>query len=61
MDDLYAQPLLKQLTLSRSAVEALTGKPHTAVECELVGIDLSGLDLSQWSFEKCDLRKTDFD
>src|SRR3546814_6814200 len=41
-------------------MEALAGKPHTVVECELVRVDLSGLDLSQWSFEKCDLREADF-
>ena len=56
MEDIFAQPVLKQLSLSRSGVKALAGKPHTVVECELVGADLSGLDLSQWSFEKCDLR-----
>src|SRR3546814_20431936 len=41
-------------------MEALAGKPHTVVECELVRVDLSGLDLSQWSFETCDLREADF-
>lgn len=61
MEDLSAQPMLKQLTLSRSEVEALAGKSHTVVECELIGADLSGLDLSRWSFERCDLRQTVFD
>src|SRR3546814_8237098 len=60
MEDPFAHPVLKQLTLSRSDMEALAGKPHTVVECELVRVDLSGLDLSQWSFEKCDLREADF-
>lgn len=60
MDDLFADRVLKQRTLTKSEMLALAGTPHTAVECEIVGVDLSGLDLSQWSFEKCDLRRADF-
>jgi len=60
MEDLFAEPVLKQRALSRSDVEALARKPQSVVECELAGVDLSGLDLSQWSFEKCDLRQINF-
>ena len=60
MDDLFAERVLSHRTLTRSELLALAGTPHAVLDCEIAGIDLSDLDLSQWSFEKCRLRGTNF-
>ena len=44
-------------TLDRAEIAGLAGAgPRLLVECDLEATDLSGLDLSGWRFERCNLR-----
>lgn len=47
-------------TLGRADIAKLCGEtPAHLVECELEEANLSGLDLSGWTFERCALRRAD--
>ncbi len=60
MDDLFADRSITEQTLSRRDIAALAGGlPHHLIDCDLDEADLSGLDLSRWIFERCQLRRTD--
>ncbi|MGH6782544.1 MAG: pentapeptide repeat-containing protein, partial [Sphingomonadaceae bacterium] len=61
MDDLFADRALSGRTLARSDVEALaaSGAVHL-VDCDLEDSDLSGLTLTGWTFERCNLRRVKF-
>lgn len=58
MDDLFADKAIRNRTLTRDALETLAG-PQTLIGCDLDEADLSGLDLSGWTFEQCTLRRAD--
>ena len=60
MDDFSADAVIAHQTLTRDDIAALVGAPRALSDCEIGEVDLSGLDLSRWSFERCDLRKTNF-
>jgi uncharacterized protein YjbI with pentapeptide repeats len=61
MDDLFTSLPISGTTLSRSDVERLIGSaPRTLVDCDLEEANLSGLDLTRWRFERCNLRRSDF-
>ena len=60
MDDLFASQPIAGATLARSDIERLIGKvPRTLIDCDLEEADLSGLDLTRWRFERCNLRSSD--
>ena len=60
MDDLFADRTISEQTLGRADIAPLVGGlPHHLVDCDLDEADLSGLDLSRWTFERCQLRRTD--
>jgi fluoroquinolone resistance protein len=60
MDDLFSPLGLSGRTLTRSDLAPLTGgAPQVVTDCDLEEADLSGLDLTGWRFERCNLRKTD--
>ncbi len=59
MDDLFADSALRGQQLDRRAIERLAGAPQKLVDCDLEAVDLSRLDLSDWTFERCSFRKTD--
>ena len=59
MDDLFASQPIAGATLARSDIERLIGSaPRTLVDCDLEEADLSGLDLTRWRFERCNLRRS---
>lgn len=53
---------VSEKTLDRSDVEALAagGAPVHLVSCDLNEVDLAALNLIEWTFEKCDLRRANF-
>jgi fluoroquinolone resistance protein len=57
MGDLFDDKSIRDRTLDRKEIQALTG-PQKLVGCDLEDADLSRLDLSGWSFEQCNLRRT---
>src|SRR5262249_37591481 len=59
VDDLFADRTIRNRTMTRVAVQALSD-PQTLIGCDLEDADLSRLDLSGWRFEQCNLRRTDF-
>ncbi len=60
MDDLFSPRGLTGRTLTRSDLIPLAGgPPQVLVDCDLEEADLSGLDLTGWRFERCNLRKAD--
>lgn len=59
MDDLFADSAVRGQQLDRRAIERLAGAPQKLVDCDLEAADLSRLDLSDWTFERCSFRKTD--
>jgi fluoroquinolone resistance protein len=61
MTSAASSPLAGQ-TLVRSDLERLSGPagPHHLVDCDIDGADLSGLDLSHWTFDRCTVRRSDF-
>jgi uncharacterized protein YjbI with pentapeptide repeats len=61
MDDLFADRSLSEQRLGRADIVPLAmGLPAHLIDCDLDEADLSGLDLSRWIFERCQLRHTDF-
>lgn len=56
MEDLFADRTIRDSRLRRPELAAL-GAPHRLIGCDLEEADLSGLDLSGWVFEQCDLRR----
>ncbi len=71
MEDLFADRAVRGRTLSRKDAEALVtagnkagrreaGGPQHLIDCDLEEADLSRLDLTEWTFERCGLRHTDF-
>ncbi|MEJ5978744.1 pentapeptide repeat-containing protein [Novosphingobium sp. PS1R-30] len=59
MDDLFADRAVRDRTLARADIERLTGRAQCLVDCDLEEVDLSGLDLTGWRFERCNVRKAD--
>ena len=60
MDDLFASQPIAGATLARSDIARLIGRtPRTLIDCDLEEADLSGLDLTRWRFERCNLRRSD--
>lgn len=60
MDDLFSPRGLTGRTLTRSDLIPLAGGPPQVVtDCDCEEVDLSGLDLTGWRFERCNLRKAD--
>ena len=60
MDDLFSPRGLSGRPLTRSDLAPLAGAaPQVLVDCDLEEADLSGLDLTGWRFERCNLRKAD--
>ena len=60
MDDLFTPRGFSGRTLVRSDLAPLAGgAPQVLVDCDLEDVDLSGLDLTGWRFERCNLRKAD--
>ena len=60
MDDFFAAQPVASATLARSDIERLIGKvPRTLIDCDLEEADISGLDLTHWRFERCNLRRSD--
>lgn len=59
MDDLFSDHVVRGRTLDRTDIERMAGLPRTLIDCDLEEADLSGLDLSHWRFERCNLRHTD--
>ncbi|WP_029624700.1 pentapeptide repeat-containing protein [Sphingomonas sp. KC8] len=62
MEDLFADRAIRAKTLSRSDVEILSiaGSPSEIVDCDLEEADLSDLNLTGWTFERCNMRRTKF-
>lgn len=61
MDDLFADRSLSEQTLGRADIAPLAkGLPAHLIDCDLDEADLSGLDMSRWIFERCQIRRTDF-
>ena len=59
MDDLFSGNTAQDRALDRAAVQALGQAPRALIDCDLEEADLSRLDLSGWTFERCNLRRTD--
>lgn len=59
MDDLFSDRALRGKTLGRSDLARLAGTPQSLIDCDLDEVDLSGLDLTGWHFERCSLRRGD--
>lgn len=59
MDDLFSDRTIRTQALSRTGLERLGAGPRTLIDCDLEEADLSGLDLSGWKFERCNLRRVD--
>ncbi len=61
-DELSSNSTIRERPLSKADVEALAsrGTPFHLVDCVLKDVDLAGLELADWTFERCDLRQTDF-
>ncbi len=59
MDDLFSDRAVRGRTLTRGEIEGMASFPQTLVDCDLEEADLSGLDLSHWKFERCNLRRVD--
>jgi hypothetical protein len=55
-------PAILEQALQRADIETLAarGGPAHLRDCQLAEVDLAGLDLSDWQFERCDLRHTNF-
>lgn len=60
MDDLFSNHTIDSRTLARADLEHLGPAAHFLIDCDLEDADLSGLDLSCWRFERCNLRRVDF-
>ena len=61
MDDLFSEGGLAGRVLSRRDLAPLGGgSPQTVTDCDLEEADVSGLDLTGWQFERCNLRRTSF-
>lgn len=61
MDNLFAPPGLVGRTLGRADLAPLCAGPtQVVIDCYLEEADLSGLDLTRWRFERCNLRRSDF-
>lgn len=58
MDDLFAQGRLHGRTLGRNDIASFCGRPQVVIECVLEEADVSGLDLTGWRFERCNLRRS---
>ncbi len=59
MDDLFADRAIRNQQLDRRAIERLVGVPQKLVDCDLEASDLARVDLSDWTFERCNFRKVD--
>ena len=58
-DDLFSPRSLVGRTLGRADIESLArGAPQLLTDCDLEEADLSGLNLAQWRFERCNLRRS---
>ncbi|WP_375197906.1 pentapeptide repeat-containing protein [Sphingobium sp.] len=59
MDDLFSDRALRDRTLTRADIAPLTGSLQKLVGCNLEEAELSGLDLTGWTFEQCTMRRAD--
>jgi fluoroquinolone resistance protein len=61
MTSAVSSPLAGQ-ALVRSDLERLASSagPYHLVDCDIDGVDLSGLDLSHWTFDRCSVRRGTF-
>jgi uncharacterized protein YjbI with pentapeptide repeats len=61
-DDLFAAPVIDGKSLTRADIEPLVARrlPVHLIDCDLEQADLSKLDLTGWTFERCTIRRTDF-
>lgn len=60
-DDLFSPRGLTGRSLARADIAPLAGgAPQVVTDCDLEEADLSGLDLTGWRFERCNLRKAAF-
>lgn len=62
MDDLFSDRSVREQKLTRADVERLiaSSSPSHLIDCDLEEVDLAGLDLSRWTFERCNLRHANF-
>lgn len=58
--DFFESQAIEARLLGRDDVMALLGTPHVLRDCDLEEADLSDLDLMDWTFERCNLRRTNF-
>lgn len=61
-DDLFAERAIEARNLTRADIEPLVARrlPVRLVDCDMEEADLSKLDLTGWSFERCNIRRTCF-
>jgi len=60
MDDLFSPRGRSGRRLACSNLASLAGgAPQVVTNCDLEGADLSGLELTGWRFQRCNLRKAD--
>ena len=62
MDGLSSDRSVRERALTRADVERLraSSSPSHLIDGDLEEVDLAGLDLSRWTFERCNLRRADF-
>ncbi len=58
MDDLFSDRAVRDQVLARADIEHLPSPSHL-VDCDLEESNLAGLDLSHWTFERCNFRHAD--
>lgn len=61
-DELFSDCSVREQALTRADVTRLlaSSSPSHLIDCDLEEADLARLDLSGWTFERCNLRHTDF-
>ena len=61
MDEPTSASALTGEALDRAGVAALAAshRPAHLVDCDLEGADLSGIDMTGWRFERCNMRRVD--
>lgn len=62
MGDLISDCTVREKELTRADVERLreSSTPCHLIDCDLEEAVLAGLDLANWTFEQCNLRRADF-
>ena len=61
MDDLFSDRAVRDQVLARADIERLiaASSPAHLVDCDLEEASLAGLDLTRWTFERCNFRHAD--